>query len=433
MRAAAFWSLVDGSTTACDIYGRQELNKAVFQLDGLDNPKPWQLWERTSQWTLEDATLYGGASGLLLALNPRLLPGATGLTRFLGITVVGCAIGSKTAEWAFGRGPPHQAKRVEWVLAAQRRAMYRRVQEDERARASLSRFARSLLMAYTGDNPLIRILSRPFGGLAGMSNPGNEIVAGSAHSASQLQAMQQIRMQQAHAKQPVLFLTEFDKEELAAPDYNEGYRQYSMELKDTDLEILQEHLDHLDKLRAAEVKELAYLWQGLAQKEHDLYQKSQEDSEKDLLRRELQLLNSIATHSNSRVAVLTFQQADTRKRIGQLQNQDLSSSGSLPLLQIEEARLSDNWTETHSPQRSAERIRKRWEDARADLAYVEHVLAQFDTLKAQGSMSGAAISQAEKLREDAGHMKKNIKATERLLKEYENQIHKADASAGSQL
>ncbi|UPX11383.1 uncharacterized protein EKO05_0001989 [Ascochyta rabiei] len=431
VRTAAIFGLIDGSITACDIYGRQELNRAVFKLDGLDSPKPWKLWERTSQWTLEDATLFGGATGLLLASNPRLVLGASGWTRFLGITITGCAIGAKTGEWVFGRGPPHQAKRVEWVLAAQRRAMYRRLSEDEKAKASLSRFGRSLLMAYTGDSPIMQTLSRPFRGLSSMPNPGSDAVSGRAHQDAQMEAARQIQIQQAHAKQPILMLTEFEKEELAAPDYDGGHRQYFMDPADTDIEILQEHLEHLNKLRASDVKELAYIWQGLAQKEHHFHQLSQDNPEKDLLRRELQLLNSLATHFNTRIAILAYAQADARKRIDQIRNEDPASASMVPLPVTEEALLGGNWRESHSPQKSAERIRQRWETARTDLAQVEHVLSQFDTLKAQGSTNSRANEQAELLRKDAGQMKQNIMATERLLKEYEDQIYKVDASAGS--
>ena len=377
-------------------------------------------------------TLFGGATGLLLASNPRLFPGATGWSRFLGVTIAGCAIGARTGEWVFGRGPPHQAKRVEWVLAAQRRSMYRRLSDDEKAKASLSRFGQSLLMAYTGDSPLMRTLSRPFKGLSGTPNPGSGTVAGHVHSDAQIQAMQQMQMQQAHARQPILIITELEKDELAAPDYDGGYRQFRMDPIDTDLETLQEHLEHLEKLRDSEVKELAYLWQGLAHKEHDLHQLSQDDPEKDLLRRELQLLNSIATHSNTRIAILGFAQADARKRIGQIQNHDPTSWDFLPTPVAEEPGLHDDWRENYSPQRSADRIRQRWEHARADLAHVEHILHQFDTLKVQGSTTSAANEQAEQLRKNSEQMKQNIMATERLLKEYEDQIHKADANTGNQ-
>lgn len=431
LRSAAIFSIFDGSITACDIYGRQELNRAVFKLDGLENPEPWKLWERTSQWTLEDMALFGGATGLLLASNPRLFPGAIGWSRFLGVTIAGCAIGAKTGEWVFGKGPPHQAKRVEWVLAAQRRSMYRRLSEDEKAKASLSRFGQSLLMAYTGDSPLMRTLSRPFKGLSGTPNPGSGTVVGHVHSDAQLQAMQQMQMQQAHARQPILMITEFEKDELAAPDYDGGYRQFRMDPIDTDLETLQEHLEHLNKIRDSEVKELAYLWHGLAQKEQNLHRLSQDDPEKDLLRRELQLLNSIATHANTRIAILSFAQADARKRIGQMQNQDSTSWNLAPTPAAEGLGLDDDWRENYSPQKSADRIRQRWEHARTDLAHVEHVLHQFDTLKAQGSTTNGANEQADQLRRNSEQMKQNIVATERLLKEYEDQVYKAEANTGN--
>jgi hypothetical protein len=242
-----------------------------------------------------------------------------------------------------------------------------------------------------------------------------------------MEAMRQMQIQQAHAQQPVLMLAEFEKDELAAPDYDGGHRQYRMDPKDTDLETLQEHLEHLNKLRASEAKELAYVWQTLAPKEHKMHQLSEEDPEKDLLRRELQLLNSIATHSNTRLAIIAYAQADARKRIAQVRDEDPAS---VPSPVAEESLLDEDWRETYVPYKTAERIRQRWENARTDSAQVDHVLAQFDQLKAQGSTNSHANEQAENLRKDQDQLKQNVVATERLLKEYEDQISKADANFG---
>lgn len=402
----------------------------MFKLDGLDDPKPWKLWERTKQWTVEDATLFGGATGLMLASNPRFLPGSSGVTRFLGVAIAGCAIGAKAGEWVFASGPPYTAKRVQWLLEAQRRVMYRRISEDKEAKASLSRFAQSMLMAYTGENPLLRTLSRPFRGLSGMPNPGSDSIAGHAHSDAQMQAMQQ-----AHAKQPILMLAEFEREELAAPDYDGGHRQYRMDPTDTDLGTLQDHLEHLNKLRASDVRELAYLWQGLAQKEHDLHHLPENDTEKDLLRRELQLLNSLAVHFKSRIAIITYTQADARKRISQIRDEDPASINSaMPFPGspgTEDDPLDGDWKANFIPHNSAERIRQRWQHARTDVAHVESVLSQFDTLKAQGGTNKQANEQAELLRKESAQMKLNVAATERLLKEFEDQIHKADTGTGN--
>lgn len=399
-------------------------------MDGLENPKPFKLWERSKQWTLEDASLFGGATGLLIASNPRLFPGVTGFSRFFGVALAGCAVGAKTAEWAFGRGAPYQTKRMEWVLAMSRRAIYERLSQDEKAKASLSRFGQALLMSYTGDSPLMRLLSKPFGGLSGMANAGSTAVGGQGQPhGGQMEAMRQ-QIQQAHAKQPVLMVAEFDKEELAAPDYDQGHRQYRLDPSETDLEALQEHLEQLNKLHDSEVKELAYIWKTLAPKEHRMHQLSQDDPEKDLVRRELQLLNSIATHSNVRLAVISYAQADARKRIAQIRKEDPVAVASLPLPGTEDPSLDEIWKETHAPQMTAERIRHRWENARTDVAHVDHVLAQFDQMKAQGSTNSHANEQAEQLRDNQWQLKQNVAATERLLKEFEDKVLKNESSTG---
>lgn len=404
----------------------------MFKLDGLDDPKPFKLWERTKQWTLEDATLFGGATGLLLASNPRLFPGVTGFGRFFGVTIAGFAIGAKTGEWVFDWAQPYHAKRVAYVLAMQRRATYRRLSQDENAKAQLSRFGQALLLSYTGDSPLMRILSKPFGGLSGTANPRSATVAGhgQAHQGAQTEATRQIQMQQAHTKQPIHMLAEFDKEELAAPDYDRGFRQFRMDPTETDLDTLQEYLEYLKKLRASDAMELASIWQSLAQKEHKMHQLSQEDPEKDLLIRECQLLNSIAVHFNTRIAILAYAQADAGKRICQIRNEGAASGSTVPLPATEGLDFDDASRENLIPQKTTERIRQRWETARSDVAQVELLLSHCDQLKSQGGMTDDINEQVERIRKEQGQLKKHVVATERLLKEYEDQIHKADNNHG---
>ncbi|KAF1932159.1 uncharacterized protein M421DRAFT_285609 [Didymella exigua CBS 183.55] len=427
LRNAAFCGLTDGALTALGMYGRHELNRGVFKLDGLEDPKPFKLWERTKQWTLEDASLFGGAIGLLIASNPRMLPGATGMSRFFGATIAGCAIGAKTAEWAFA---PLQAQRIEWALTMQRRAHYQRLSQDERAKASLSRFGQALLMSDTGDSPLMRILSKPFGGLSGPGNSGSA-PAVHGHKDAQVEAMRQMKIQQGHAKRFVVMLAEFEMDELAAPDYEGGHRQYRMDATDTDLEALQEHLEDLNKLQAEEVKELAFVWQELAPKEHKLHQLPQEDPEKELTRRELQLLNSIATHTSVRLAVIAYAQADARKRLAQIRNEDPTAISKIRMSASGESTSNEDFDESYVPQRVAARIRKRWESCRTDAAQIEHMLSQFDELKAQGLMHGlmdAATNESVKnIRETQAQLNLNIVATERLLRAYEDRISKVDA------
>ncbi|KAJ8107604.1 hypothetical protein OPT61_g8750 [Boeremia exigua] len=416
LRNVTFFGILDGTITACDIYGRQDLNRAIFKETGLDNPKPFKLWERTKQWTLEDASLFGGATGLLIASNSRLFPGVNGFSRFFGVAVAGYAVGAKTAEWAFSRYPLHHIKREKWVLATQQRSLYQELSRDEQAKASLSRFGKALLVSYTGDSPLMRLLSKPFGRLTGMAS------AGHSHAQDYTETVRR-QIQQEHAKPPVdLMLIEFEREELAAPDYDGGYRQYKMDPADTSLDALQEHLEHLNKLRVSEGEQLAYVWHTLVPKEQKLHGLSQEDPDKDLLRRELQLLNSIASHTTTRLAVISYAQADALKRIAQIRNDDSAAVTQPPILGIEESSLDANWRENYVPQKIAERIRRRWEETKSDMVQREHVLAQFDELKARGILSTAANEKAEQIRESYDHMKQNILATERLLKEFEDRI-----------
>ncbi|KAF3001274.1 hypothetical protein E8E13_004075 [Curvularia kusanoi] len=429
LRTVAVTGAIDGAITACDIYGRQELNRAVLKMDGLENPKPFKLWERTKQWTLEDASLFGGATGLLIASNPRLFPGARGFSRFFGITVAGCAIGAKTAEWALSRGPPHQAKRVEWVLAMQRRAHYERLSSDEKAKDSLSRFGKGLLMSYTKESTLMQILGKPFGGLSGAATPTSVVVEHGHAQDAQMASLRQ-HIQEAHANPPILMVAEFENEELAAPDYERGYRQYCMDPAETDLEEVQEHLEHLNKLHDSETKELAYVWQALVPKEHQMHQMSEAEPEKELLRRELQLLNSIAVHSQTRLAVIAYAQADARKRMAQIRDENVTAIAKIPLPGMQSIPLEEDWSKSYVPHKTAERIRSRWESARGDLAHIDAVLAQFERMKARGQVEGNQHSlvhkKAKELQTTREQVKLNVEATERVLKEFEDRVFKAE-------
>ncbi|KAK1918496.1 hypothetical protein P3342_001414 [Pyrenophora teres f. teres] len=56
-------------------------------------PEPGKLWERTKYWTVEDATLCGGALGIATVLNRRAVPGAYGFFRYSRAAMVGCSFG----------------------------------------------------------------------------------------------------------------------------------------------------------------------------------------------------------------------------------------------------------------------------------------------------------------------------------------------------
>jgi hypothetical protein len=430
LRTVSFCGAIEVAYTACDIYAKQEINRAVFRADGLDNPRPFKLWERTKQWTSEDLALFGGATGLLIASNPRLFPGVRGVSRILGVAIVGCAVGAKTADYAFATGPPGQAQRIRWVLEMQRKARYKLLASDEKAKAELSRFGRLWLQGNTRQGTFTQILGRPFGGSSGTTTSVG--MAGDPGNAQEAQmAALREHIKQAHANPPILMVAEFDNEELAAPDCEHGHRQYCVDPADLNVEEMQDHLEHLNRLHESEAKELAYVWQTLVPKEHKMHQLSEEESEKELLRRELQLLNSIALHSQTRLAVISYAQADARKRLAQIRNEEPTAITKHPLPSTQSISFENNWGETYVPQKTAERIRGRWESVRGDLAQTNALLAEWDKIEEKGQREGWRINpdtkkKAEQLITTRDAIKLNVEATERLLKEFEDRVVKAE-------
>jgi hypothetical protein len=430
LRTVSFCGAVELAYTACDIYARQEINRAVFRADGLNNPRPFKLLERTKQWTSEDLALFGGATGLLIASNPRLFPGVRGISRILGVAIVGWAAGEKTADYAFTTGQPGQAQRLRWVLEMQRKARYRLLASDEKAKAELSRFGRLWLQMNTGQGILTQILGKSPGGSS--STTTSVGMAGDPGHAQEAQtAALREHIKQAHANPPILMVTEFDKEELAAPDCERGHRQYCVDPADLNEEEMQDHLEHLNRLHESEAKELAYVWQILVPKEHKMHQLSEEESEKELLRRELQLLNSTALHSQTRLAVISYAQANARKRLAQIKNEEPTTIAKHPLPSTQSISFQNNWGETYVPHKTVERIRGRWESVRDDLAQVNALLAEWAKIEEKGQREGWVIGfdtkkKAEQLITTRDALKLNVEATERLLKEFEDRVVKAE-------
>ncbi|CAO2656522.1 Nn.00g053250.m01.CDS01 [Neocucurbitaria sp. VM-36] len=442
LQSAAIFGVFDLSYTACDIYGRRELNRGVFRLDGVE-AKPGTLWERTKHWTVEDAALSGGGLGIFTALNPRALPGVSGWKRFLGSAMVGAAFGSVVGERLLVRIPPQLLTLIETADTMTRRTQYERLQHNEEAKATLSRFGKLALTIHTW--PALQLLR----GATGL-----EIGHGHAHGGmSSAKGVPQPLATSPHPsiaqqlQNTITFHVEFSHDELDGPDIEDGSRAYKDTLQTRDPDALQAYLSHLHSLKRSMVLEARYIWRQLAQKEQIFYSLLDEDAEKDLYRREIQLLNSVATQFISREAILAFHVADARKQLAQMKGKDgvrhgsdtSASSSATPDLEtdhsptflLDPSPSSTSESTAYSPDLTTAQLRTVWTRQKEVLAHIEQVVSQYDAVEAHsstssGGISGAGNSQVEQLRLNRGYLEKNIEATGRLLREFEEQVRRAE-------
>lgn len=288
-------------------------------------------------------------------------------------------------------------------------------------------------MSYTGDNTLMRMLS--MAPKEPSTKAGSRVSAADGHTPAQNSRMAAVPQQVKKAQTPSLiaFSVMFREWELAAPDYVRGYRDFSMDPKETDLDTMQQHLEQLNKLRESEGRELVYIWQTLPTKEHRLHQLPQEDPEKDVLRCELQILNLIATNTQMRLAVINYARADARRRIAQIKNEDRATIVKQPLLSTDESLLEEIHYESHVPSKTTGILRQYWNNKRRQAAEAEALLARYEESRAKTIVNDPNSPQDKSIRdsiqrinENLAQGRRNVKAAERLLKEFEDQSAKAE-------
>ncbi|KAF1842794.1 uncharacterized protein K460DRAFT_407180 [Cucurbitaria berberidis CBS 394.84] len=417
LRSVAVVAVLDLSFTACQLYGRRELNRGVFKLDGIE-PAPGKLWERTRHWTEEDAALGGAGLGIFTALNPRALPGVFGWKRIIGSAVVGAAFGSLVGERMLPRFPSQLLTVLDSADTMARRTNYDRLHQNEEAKASLSRFGNFALTLYT--LPVLHILRSP-----------------TAWDAAPRSGMIQRRSQQGTpGPQPttiqqlqsiVTINVDFEKEELAGPDIEGASRTYTDDLKTRDMEAVEHYLEHLQELKKNTFHEARYVWYQLAKKERVFYDIVEDDDEKDLFRREIQLLSSVAQQLMCREAILAFHIADARKQVRQMDHSGSTAPAAPTLSDPLQSDILIDSEDQHSPQITTNQIRTVWTRQKEILAHLEQAVSHHDTFKLQSGE--AADPHLQQLRQDIKYLTKNVEATGRVLREFEEQVRKAEEDA----
>lgn len=422
LKAVAYTSVVSVSAAGLGGYGRSEINRAIFKLDNID-PKPGMYWERTKHWTKEDMGIGGAILLTFSALNPRALPGVTGWRRFIGAATVGFAAGTVIGYPNFlpARISPQAQKLMQAADAHIKGMQYNRLKEDAKAQEILSRSGKIAFAFYTSPiwtlslNPF-KAASEPGAGdsssiFAGGFQPGR--LAQDPHAGTSKEEMEQHTVVQI----------EFNKGELRGPDIEHGYRAYRDCLAERDTNALHEWLEQLEDIRRTTATEAQYVWQHLAVKEHEFYT-MEEDREKDVMRRELQLLNNMASDFATRDAILAYHIADVQKRLKQPGKQEPVTQNLIVKTHAMPEELPEDWQNRYSPRLIAEQVRLNWARQKELLGYFEQSSSMFGDIKPEpGSMQE---KQLDGIKQNAENMKKNVEATERLLKAFEDQIRRAE-------
>jgi hypothetical protein len=426
LKAAAFVSAAGVPIFTLDGYGRREINRAIFKLDNIE-PKPGKLWERTKHWTQEDVGIGGAISLTFLALNPRALPGVAGWRRFIGAATVGFAAGTVLGSPYFGlaRIPPQTQRLMRAADAHIQHIQYNRLKEDAKAQEGLSRSGKIAFAIYTW--PIWRLSLNPFKAASAASEPGagdSPSVLRGGFQPGQLAQDPHAGINKEEMEQYTVVQIEFNKGELRGPDVEHGYRAYKDRLADRDTNALHDWLEQLEAIRRTTATEAQYVWQYLAVKEHKFYTMEEEDREKDIMRRELQLLNNMASDFASRDAILAYHIADVQKRLKQPGKQEPVTQNLIIQTHAMPEELPEDWENRYSPHLIAEQVRLNWARQKELLGYFEQSSSIFGEIKPEpGSMQEKQLAG---IKQNAEDMKKNVEATERLLKDFEDQIRRAE-------
>lgn len=421
LKIAAYLSAANIAAAALDGYGRREVNRALFKLDNV-KAKPGKLWERTKHWTVDDMCIAGGVLGALLAVNPRALPGVRGWRRFLGATTVGAgAVGYYGASRILHTGPVMSLmKATEDQI---RTSQYDRLKEDAKAQDSLSRLGRWAFAYYTWPGWSLRL--NPFRSTS--NQPAGTTSIGTFSSPSMSSAEDpHFGLTKEELEEYSLIQIEFNRGELKGPDVEHGYRAYKDTMPDRDPVALQDYLERLQEIRQTTSMEALFVWYRLEAKEQKFYELQADDQEVDILRRELQLLNNIASDFASRDAILAYHIDDALKRLKQIKYPVLDSNKSVVKMQSRQEPPAD-WIDSFSPELVTEHVRITWTRQKEMMSMMEQGAALHkDHAPEPGTPMAAQI---QHIREGAENMKKNVTATERLLKEFEEQLRRADEYA----
>ncbi|KAF1912221.1 hypothetical protein BDU57DRAFT_582287 [Ampelomyces quisqualis] len=417
LKSTAYLSAATTPYLVLDAYGRREVNRAIFKLDNVE-PKPAKLWEKTKGWTVDDMFLGGGILGICLALNSRAFPAVGGWKRILGAVTLGCAVGGYVVGEAFIVPQPDMIT-VMYGSSQLRDAQYARLENDDKAQQALSRFGK---LAFSHHTSLLRKLSTDL--FQSVPQAGTSVPAGGAAPALATD-LNSVFLQQGTDADISIGLG-FRKGELDGPDIDRGYRAYKDSLSTRDKSELEDRLERLKEMLKEKSLDSQYLWFYLVFKERKFYKMQTEDREKELFRRQLQLLDSMAIESSLRVAVLEYYIADVIKRLDQTEQDNRSMSQNALAAKISASeKITPHQMLNFCPDAITDRVREIWSGQKRITGELEQITNMHKDLYFEpGSLEETGL---EKCRESYKNMKLNTEATERLLAEFEDLVRAADS------
>jgi hypothetical protein len=180
----------------------------------------------------------------------------------------------------------------------------------------------------------------------------------------------------------------------------------------------QEHIADLSGIERQHAIELEYVWQEMARKEYDFYQMLPENGETDIVRRELQLLSEISLQFSMQTAFFQWHIADAQKRLDQLRHLEAGHQKPLDPAPLADHGLQPEWKHKHNPHLVLAFVRSHWENLKEVLGLLEQMV----------EMSHPGLAKVGYTENTIPDIRKNLEATERLLKQFEEQATRAEAS-----
>ncbi|KAF1959037.1 hypothetical protein CC80DRAFT_407377 [Byssothecium circinans] len=211
----------------------------------------------------------------------------------------------------------------------------------------------------------------------------------------------------------------FNTSQVDGPDIHGGSREYKEIPSVTGALALQQQVDHVNRIRSQYVKDLEYVWQELAAKEHSFHQMSPDAAEKDVMRFELRQLSRLATQLWMQSALFGFHLADAQKRLDQLKHHEAGIREPWRPAPLADLGLQSGWKDFYNPYLATTSLRRDWEHGRLWLRTIEEM----------EKMSHPQLALIDFNAETIPNLRKEMQAVERLLEEFEKQAVRAEVKS----